>query len=177
MGIGKRGYRYIMPKWNYQGLNTIFLLMMAFAIVAGSSFTWFWIASGILPVLAIISSITGWIFSIKAYYKPYKSDDIKLKSQVYLLNSVETDLKHLIKFIQEQRNEVLNNEKTLSELRKECDKLEPIVDSNRDLVKAIIAQANRIDRKRMIYGYIASFLLGFASSLLASFVFGLFKPN
>jgi hypothetical protein len=177
MDIGKCGYWYIMPKWNYQGLNAIFLRMMAFAIVAGSSFVWFWTVPGIASVLAIVSSITGWFFSYKAYYNPYKSDDVKLKSQVYLLNSVETDLKHLIKFIQEQRDAVLSNEKTLSELRREREQLEPIVDSNRDLVKAIIAQANRIDRKRIIYGYIASFLLGFASSLLASFIFGLFKPN
>jgi hypothetical protein len=168
---------YVKPMRNYQGLNIIFLLMMVFAGVTGASFVWLWREPSFVPVVAIISSIVGWIFSIKAYYRPYKGDDIRLTSKVDLLNSVETELNHLIKFIQNQRDEVLNNEKILFALKKEYDELKPIVDSKRDLVQAIITQINRTNRARKIYGYIASFLLGFASSLLASYVFGLFKSN
>jgi len=94
-----------------------------------------------------------------------------------LLNSVETDLKRLIKFIQDQGDELSTNEKILTDLKKEHDELKPIIESERDLVNGIIDQVTKTNHSIKIRGYIASFFLGFAASLLASYVFGMFKSN
>lgn len=163
--------------WNYQGLNPIFLLMILFSGIIGSSVIWLIQDPGIFPVLALTTSFIGSIFAFKAYYQPYKGTNIKLTSKIDLLNSVETDLKKLIKFIQYQRDELSTNEKILTDLKKEHDELKPIIESERDLVNGIIDQVTKMNRSIKIRGYIASFFLGFAASLLASYVFGMFKSN
>jgi len=163
--------------WNYQGLNPIFLLIMLFSGVTGSSAAWLIRDPGFVPVLALTTSFIGSIFAFTAYYRPYKGINIKLTSKIDLLNSVETDLKRLIKFIQDQRDELSTNEKILTDLKKEHDELKPIIESERDLVNGIIDQVTKTNRSIKIRGYIASFLLGFAASLLASYVFGMFKSN
>lgn len=163
--------------WNYQGLNPILLLIMLFSGIIGSSAIWLIQDPGIAPVLALTASFISSIFAFKAYYQPYKSINIKLTSKIDLLNSVEIDLKQLIKFIQDQRDELSSNEKILTDLKKEHDELKPIIESERDLVNVIIDQVTKTNRLIKIRGYIASFFLGFAASLLASYVFGMFKSN
>jgi hypothetical protein len=164
--------------WNYQGLNPIFLLIMLFSGITGSSAIWLIQDPGIFPALALITSFIGSIFAFKAYYQPsYKYTNIKLTSKIDLLKSVETDLKKLIKFIQDQRGELSTNEKILTDLKKEHNQLKPIIESERDLVNGIIDQVTKMNRSIKIRGYIASFFLGFASSLLASYIFGIFKSN
>jgi len=163
--------------WNYQGLNPIFLLIMLFSGITGYSAIWLIRDPGFVPVLALTTSFIGSIFAFKAYYRPYKGINIKLTSKIDLLNSVETNLKQLIKFIQDQRDELSTNEKILTDLKREHDKLKPIIESERDLVNGIIDQVTKTNRSIKIRGYIASFFLGFAASLLASYIFGMFKSN
>lgn len=162
---------------NLEGFTGVFVLLIVFALVTGSSAYWLVHEPGILPLAAVLSGCAAWILAFYAYYSPYKGGNFKFQAKIDYLGSIEADLKRLMKFVQEQKRDFSTNEKVLDALKKEHDQLKPIVESDRRIVQAIVAQADKTKRSAVISGYIASFFLGVASSLVASYALNLFSKS
>lgn len=130
----------------------------------------------------ITSLFTGILASLLAggityldYIDREKRENVRLESldyqnQIQQLDQMETNVKQLLAFVDNQKRTLQETEDTISNLKSEKEKLKPLVETDRAVVEAIFkAQEERTNaniwRERWI-----GFGFGLAASLVASFV-------
>ena len=99
----------------------------------------------------------------------------EFKTQIQQLNDTERSLKTLLEFVDAQRNQVTQYEQNIQNLEKEKQKLEPLVNADKETVEALfLVQEARAkenaDQERWI-----GFGLGILASIIASFLMVLGK--
>jgi hypothetical protein len=88
--------------------------------------------------------------------------EVRLKK----LNEVQNSLSELGKFIELQKQSIVNENKVLQSLREEKENLEPIVKANKELIDRIFRQ----QEKRSKWEFWLSIGLGFIFGIIASFM-------
>lgn len=130
----------------------------------------------------LTSSLTAFLISIMALTITYldqadrekreskRLESLSYQEQIEQLNNTENNIKQLLQFVNLQKKTLRETEDTISELKTEKEKLQPLVESDRAVVEAIFqAQEDRTNsnvwRERWI-----GFGFGILASLLASFI-------
>jgi len=98
-------------------------------------------------------------------------------AQLRRLSEVEKSLSDLAKYVEQQKIEVTAAQQTLSALRTENRRLEPVVQTNRKLVQSILVASQAEQRTSIWTERIISFVLGILASLLASVLFRLLEQR
>lgn len=116
---------------------------------------------GVIALLAI-----DYIFPIVNNPKAEKD----IETQISQLNEMQKSLKELQNFITLQKGKLQSESAALSDIRKEKEKLEPIVNADRKTIQSIIEFQENKYRGQVWKERSIGFIIGFISSLLASFV-------
>ena len=91
--------------------------------------------------------------------------------QMRALNDTELSLKELVAFVEAQKQSLTESQSIVEKLKNEEQKLRPMVEADRQMVDAVLqAQAAR-ERSYIWVDRIVSFLLGIASSIVASLIY------
>jgi hypothetical protein len=93
-----------------------------------------------------------------------------IETQISQLNEMQKSLKELQNFITLQKGKLQSESAALSDIRKEKEKLEPIVNADRKAIQSIIEFQENKYRGQVWKERAIGFIIGFISSLLASFV-------
>lgn len=97
-------------------------------------------------------------------------ENLDYQNQIQQLDHMETNVKQLLAFVDSQKKTLQETEDTISSLKSEKEKLQPLVETDRAVVEALFkAQEERTNanvwRERWI-----GFGFGVAASLIASFI-------
>ncbi|GKV83372.1 MULTISPECIES: hypothetical protein [Pectobacterium] len=97
-------------------------------------------------------------------------ENLDYQNQIQQLDQMETNVKQLLAFVDNQKKTLQETEDTISNLKSEREKLQPLVETDRAVVEALFkAQEDRANanvwRERWI-----GFGFGVAASLIASFI-------
>jgi hypothetical protein len=104
-----------------------------------------------------------------------KKESLNFDNRIKELDEVEISLKNLIAFIENQKESIIDTESSLRRLQKEKNELEPIVNTDKETIQAILQQQEkRTWENRWIERFIG-FGLGIAASIIASIIYGLIK--
>ncbi|MBU3013934.1 hypothetical protein KO488_04130 [Poseidonibacter lekithochrous] len=90
------------------------------------------------------------------------------KEQFNELSNTEKSLNNVLLFVSNQKQKIIETEKTLNDLYTEKDKLEPIVNSDRKAIKAILEYQNTKIQENIFSDRTIGFILGVIGSLFAS---------
>ena len=127
----------------------------------------------IIAAVIYIIGIPTIIYIEKVTNKKQESLRLENKSfeqQVQALDQVESSIKDLLLFVEDQKTRIRKSEDLVKSLKKEEKKLKPVVESKREVVNAILeAQSDKQKSERWISSVI-SFALGVLSSLTATFL-------
>ena len=91
------------------------------------------------------------------------------------IKGIEKELSKLSGFLNRERTRVADTESTLSKLKDERTKLEPIVSANRETVDAILAAHSARQRSNAWRERFIGFSFGILASLIASILYSYFK--
>lgn len=131
-----------------------------------------------------ITVLAGVVGVLTISYLDYKSDSAKkdneienldIVKQIDNLNAVENNLENLLTFIQHQRTSLRTTESKIESLKKEKNELEPIVNTNREVIQAIFQQQEESKRKGIFLERLIGFGIGVFSSIVASIIFNLIR--
>jgi hypothetical protein len=126
----------------------------------------------------LTSALTAFLSVVMAVSMTYldkvdreKREAKRLESQSYQqqlgqLNQTETNIRQLLEFVKTQKSTLRETEDTISALKTEKEKLEPLVDSDRAVVEAIF----RVQEERTNANVWRERLVGFGFGILASLV-------
>ena len=131
--------------------------------------------SVIQAIFAVVLTVTSLALH---YYREYqdaylKETTLTFEKQIETLDGVQKSLKYLTAFVIEQRRKLQESQATLSSLKTEQDKLKPLIEADRQIVEAIFELHAAKNRATVWTERIIAFLLGIASSFLASFIWSL----
>lgn len=140
------------------------------------SFVKFWIHYFISkPWLTSLSTFFTVIIIVIFVYlnlNIYKLKELKVdksfKEQFDELSNTEESLNNVLLFISNQKQKMLETEKTLNDLYAEKNKLEPILNSDRETIKALLDYQNSKSQDNIFSELTIGFILGIISSLFAS---------
>lgn len=133
---------------------------------------------------SLTTGILALIFGIVANYSSHKNsqkaqeqriENLDLVKQVDNLNDVEASLNSLIEFVQHQKSTIAETEQKLTNLNKEKEELEPLVNVDRQVINALFEQQNKFNQKKVWTERIIGFGLGIIGSIIASIIFNLFR--
>lgn len=99
---------------------------------------------------------------------PRIEKDIEI--QISKLNEIQSSFKDLQGFISTQKEKLKSESAALSDLRKEKEKLEPIINADKKAIQSILEYQQDKFRAQVWKERAIGFIIGFISSLLASFV-------
>jgi len=91
------------------------------------------------------------------------------------IEAIEKQLSELNGFLQKERTRVADTEATIRKLNEEKSKLEPLVNTQRETVDAILATHSERTAKRAWKERMIGFSLGLAASLIASMIYEYLK--
>ena len=95
----------------------------------------------------------------------------EFSTQLKSLNEVEDSLKNLVTFVEAQKHALSESQSIIDRLKKEEQKLRPVVEADRRMVDAVLQAQAAYQRKEIWIERIVAFFLGIASSIVASFVY------
>ncbi len=94
--------------------------------------------------------------------------NISYVNQLEELNSIESSLKNLIDFIDTQKTKLKETEDTIIRLRKEKEKIEPVLEVGRETIGTILELQKEGMKKKIWKERIIVFILGILASLFAA---------
>jgi uncharacterized membrane protein YeaQ/YmgE (transglycosylase-associated protein family) len=133
---------------------------------------------------SVITAIIGLVASLSINYLDQKQDalqknneieNLDIVTQIDNLNVVEDNLENLLDFIKHQRTSLRTTESKIEALTNEKNQLEPIVNTNREVIQAIFQQQEENQRKGVYIERLIGFGLGILGSVVASIIFNLFR--
>jgi len=94
-----------------------------------------------------------------------------IKAQIQKLDEIQGSLGELQKVLSQQKDRLEKDQLSLETIKKEKERLEPIVKADREIVESILQMQQERFRKQVWKERGIGFLIGFFSSLAASSVF------
>lgn len=98
------------------------------------------------------------------------TDNGIFNKQISDLEKASSSIKGLEDFISQQKKALIQNKETIEKLSKEREKLNPIVETERELVDSILSLQTEKNSKAILKERIIGFLIGLISSSLASII-------
>ncbi|MBQ4857356.1 HNH endonuclease signature motif containing protein [Pseudoalteromonas sp. MMG007] len=127
-------------------------------------------------ILSVILTVVGMIFAVYSNQKiEFQREEsiaknLNFKTQIEQLDKTEDSLKQLLTFIEIQKNQVAENQRSLEILVEEQTKLEPLVNADKKVVEALLSvqqlKAKELATNEKVFGFIS----GVIASILASIV-------
>lgn len=148
---------------------------------------WAGVWGALFSIWATYSGDFGWaaflafaaVFNLVLVYifqdQPMHGDSDEYTAVISQIKGIEEQLSELSGFLDRERKRVTDTESTLSKLREEKTKLEPVVSTNRQTVDAILAAHSARQRSNAWKERFIGFGFGILASMLASIVYGYFK--
>lgn len=134
--------------------------------------------TGIISFISVILTIgiSFYVNDLAALKREAKlTADLSFTHQIQQLNETEDNVKTLLIFIQQQRNQMLDNQNSLKELKEEQSKLKPLVNADKEVVAALFsAQEARAQESAKTERWIG-FGLGILASIVASIFLMIFQ--
>ena len=128
-------------------------------------------ASGFLGLVIVVLGIWYWF-----WYRPSKVEiPATYDEQISQLDTLEHGLENLQDFVASQRESLVQQNYTLEELKAESDRLQPIVEADKETVKAVLAAHSRSQSAQIWRERIIAFIIGVASSIVAACLFARFR--
>jgi hypothetical protein len=106
-----------------------------------------------------------------------RSKNLSFETQLNNLKQAEQSLKGLTAYVEDQQARLKESEDLLSSLRAEKQKLEPLVNADKELIKAVFDAQTQLYGTKQWIGYVASFVLGLLSSIVASIIVNVFRSG
>lgn len=127
-------------------------------------------------VLGVLMSATYLLMSyVMRDNKSRDTEASRYETAILRLESISSEFEALGKFLKEERRNIVITEDAVRNLRAELSNLEPVVAANREVIEKVLsAYANRTARQAWTERALG-FLIGVASSVLASIIVDLFK--
>ena len=136
------------------------------ATVLATQLNWMF-RSALLGFAVVSVAIILYLRNISASLGP-ETKESEYARQIHLLNATEGQINDLLSFVQKEKQRIHEDEQTLQMLRSEHQKLQPVVESERKTVQAILEAEGRRQAANVWWGYLLSFALGVISSMLAT---------
>jgi uncharacterized membrane protein YeaQ/YmgE (transglycosylase-associated protein family) len=124
----------------------------------------FLLISFILTIISSVIVLVNLLFSRRGYIVKSNS----FEKQINELEQALSGIKSLELFIEEHKNKLLQNQKTIDELNLEKEKLQPIVESNQKIVASILNAHSENQSKNIFKERVVGFFLGLLSSSIVS---------
>lgn len=130
----------------------------------------------------ILPAIIGIFVSVLGILTTYQKVGLKAESknvaaQVDNLNKMSEDLKGLQIFVEEQKRNLISEEKALESLKAEKENLEPLVEADKRILEAVFIEQEKRQQKNIWYERAFGFFIGIFSSLVASLIFLWLQKN
>lgn len=128
-------------------------------------------SSWIQLFIAIVSAIISIILIVNQKEPPNVQTGSLYTSQIQTHDGVERSLKILTSFVRQQRQMIQEAQGTLEGLKKEQDKLKPLVEADHRVVESLLQIQAEIQNREIWSERAIGFFIGIAASLVASFLF------
>lgn len=132
------------------------------------------------PIVTLISTLLFFgSAGVAAYFLNQadinRSETIRLKrldyqTQIQQLNQTENNIRQLLIFVERQKNSLRETEDTIAYLKKEQEKLKPVVESDRAFVDALFRTQEERNRATIWRERLIGFGIGIVASLIATFI-------
>ena len=120
-----------------------------------------------IQTLGFLAALAGLLIAGLSSYSAFISNaNGDYQNQIELLNKTEINLHQLADFVDDQKNRVVETQKIVESLKKEEAILRPTVESQRQLVDAILQAQQIRNRKDIWIDRIIGFLLGIIASTI-----------
>jgi hypothetical protein len=100
----------------------------------------------------------------------HNSKDESFQTQLTHLNDTEASLKSLLKFVDDQRNQLQQSEELVGKLKEEHDRLKPVVEADQKVVAAVLAAQAENDKVNRWGERLIGFGFGILGSLVAALI-------
>lgn len=127
-----------------------------------------WYLSIFLTILSGVT-ISYFIYTLTDTQKDQHT--FELKTQIGRLNDIETSLNDLREFIREQKNRLLEAEKTILELEEKKSKLKPLIEADQKTVEAIFSHLEAKKGRSIWIERLIGLVVGILASLLATMIY------
>jgi uncharacterized protein HemX len=124
----------------------------------------------LLILIAMPIAIT---FTLVDKHREEKNREANLvyHKQMESLNTVEQNIKDLITFVEQQKQQLRESEDLVKDLKSEEKQLRPVVEADRQVVAAILDAQSQRNRANVWKDRIIAFFVGVIASLVASVLF------
>lgn len=100
-----------------------------------------------------------------------RAQNLTYERQLEVLDQVQSSISNLKDFVNTQRKQLQDQQAVLEELKSEKQKLQPVVEANKQTVEAIFRIQAERNRAKVWIERLIAFVLGVASSLVASAIY------
>jgi len=122
--------------------------------------------AGCLVIVVVVAGIWYWFV-----HRPARLDVPETYAeQIAQLDATQQQLNNLRRFIESQREALVEQNDTLHRLRSQSEQLRPIVEADDKVVQAVFSAQFRSQASRIWLERIISFIIGIASSMLGSMI-------
>ena len=119
----------------------------------------------------IVSMVTALVINVMASFLfQVNQEDLIYEKQIESLNNVVTSIDTLRDFVIEQKNHLKKSQQSLAELKKQQEKLKPVVEADQKTIDAIFALQAEQNKKNIWWERAFGFFIGIASSLIATLI-------
>lgn len=130
------------------------------------------------PIMIIIAVITSLIsIGLGILTNTNNSDKEKITSQIITLNIMSDNLKEMIKFIEVQKTKMIEEQKTLDDIKQEREKIEPLLSADKKVVEAVFKMQEERQIKSIWIDRAFGFFLGISSSIIATLIINYFRKR
>lgn len=130
------------------------------------------------PVMTVLVSILLITFVItmsyldeqrqKQGFEELRKQNIDFNTQLTQLESTESSLKNLLIFVQNQRNQLKDSQTRIEELKKEHEKIRPLVEADKQVIESIFLAQEQRQTENVWKERWFGFGFGILASLIAS---------
>ncbi|KIF54460.1 hypothetical protein HPY09_15850 [Vibrio cholerae] len=126
-------------------------------------------------ITLIVGGVTAAEYLKESDFKNRAPESIAL--QLDELDKFDEGLKNLTAFVQLQKEQLTEQQKVISELEKKRSELEPIVESQTEVVEAIFRVQEQREQRGKWFDIGLGFVLGIIGSLISSVIFKLIEKR
>ena len=126
----------------------------------------------LIAIISLLLSVIGTVITryLSVKEKKYLESN-SLTDEIENLDNISENLKNLQKFISIQKNNLIDNEKTIIELEEKKKELKPLIESQEKTVEAILKAHSERQKKSKWLDYLIGFFIGIASSAIVALIF------
>ena len=125
--------------------------------------------------LSLTILIFGLIYVEQMKKKSAQINNIGIETRVKNLDEIQASLTELVKYIESQKQSIINENIVLKNLKSEKRELEPIINANREVVNQIFKQQEKRSKWEFWLSIGLGFLLGIFASFFGSILFSSYR--